>query len=75
MFYKPTPVPYAPKKLLDEKIDGLENIDMIKKVTHLSWWSPVVPIVKSTGNLRLCADYKATVSEFLVNDNYPIPRI
>lgn len=75
VFCKPRPVPYALKELIDEEIDRLENLDIIEKVTHSDWGSPIVPVVKSTGKIRICADYKTTVNKFLKNDNYPIPRI
>lgn len=75
VYYQARSVPYALKELADQEIDRLEKLDIIENVTHSSWRSPVVPIVKSNGKLRLCADYKATVNKFLVNDNYAIPKI
>lgn len=35
-----------------------------------------MPVIKPTGKVRLCADYKATkLNKNLENDYYPIPRI
>ena len=74
-FIRARPVPYALKDQVEEEIDRLEKADIIEKVTYSEWGTPVVPIVKKNGNIRLCADYKVTLNKFLLDDNYPIPRI
>lgn len=75
IFIRPRPVPYALQKRIEDEIDRLERLDIIEKVIHSPWGTPVVPVVKSNGDLRLCADYKATLNKFILDDNYPIPRI
>lgn len=39
------------------------------------WGTPIVPIVKSDGSLRICGDYKVTVNPKLLIDGHPLPRI
>ncbi|GBP47942.1 Retrovirus-related Pol polyprotein from transposon 412 [Eumeta japonica] len=39
------------------------------------WGTPVVPVIKQNGKVRLCADYRATLNKNIEDDNYPIPRI
>ena len=38
------------------------------------WATPIVPIVKSDGKLRICGDLKITLNEVSKLDNYPIPK-
>lgn len=54
---------------------SFRKIRIIEKNTHTEWGSPIVPVVKKDGSIRLCADYKPTINKFLKDDNYPIPRI
>ena len=37
--------------------------------------TPIVPIVKEDGTLRICGDYKQTINQLAKLDNYPIPKI
>lgn len=37
--------------------------------------TPLVPILKPNGELRICGDYKVTINKFLIDYKYPLPRI
>lgn len=39
------------------------------------WATPVVPIIKKDGSVRLCGDYKVTVNQASKTDTYPLPVI
>ena len=45
-----------------------------KKVEYSRWAAPIVPVVKDTGSVRLCGDYKQTINQAAPCDNYPIPK-
>lgn len=75
VFMKPRPVPFALRDMVEQEIDRLEEIGILEKVTYSQWGTPVVPVVKPTGQVRLCADYRSTLNKNLQSDNYPIPRI
>lgn len=42
---------------------------------HSDWGTPLVPILKEDGNLRICGDYKVTINKWLVDYKHTLPRI
>ncbi|XP_065902584.1 uncharacterized protein [Dysidea avara] len=57
-FFKARPVPYALPDHVDKAIDQLEQAGVIQPVKHSDWASPVVPVVKQDGSIRLCGKTK-----------------
>ena len=74
-FYKARPVAYARRARVEAEIDRLQCQGVIEPVAHSDWATPVVPVVKPNGAIRLCGDYKLTVNQVAKTDVYPIPRI
>ena len=75
VFCKPRPVPFAMRKKLENEICRLEQEGIIEAVESSEWATPVVPVLKSNGEMRLCGDYKITVNPQLIVDKHPIPRV
>ncbi|XP_043478167.1 uncharacterized protein K02A2.6-like [Leptopilina heterotoma] len=74
VFCKPRPVPYALKVRLEDELDRLQRLEVLKLVEHADWATPIVPILKNNGEVRICGDYKITVNPCLKIDRHPIPR-
>ncbi|XP_030754775.1 uncharacterized protein K02A2.6-like [Sitophilus oryzae] len=55
------------RRLLD---DGI-----LSPVSHSDWATPIVPVIKSGGGIRICGDFKITLNPVLHVDQYPLPRI
>ncbi|XP_048244738.1 uncharacterized protein K02A2.6-like [Haliotis rufescens] len=74
-FYKHRNVAYALRQKVDDELERLEKQGIIKPVQYSDWAAPIVPVVKSNGNIRICGDYKLTVNKVARTNVYPIPLI
>ncbi|GFW44223.1 uncharacterized protein K02A2.6 [Trichonephila clavipes] len=75
VFFKPRPVPFALKERMESELNRLVAEDIIEPVTYSDWATPIVPVIKQNGNLRICGDYKMTINPGLKIEQYPLPRI
>ncbi|KAI5746646.1 hypothetical protein M8J77_005896 [Diaphorina citri] len=75
IFVKARSVPYALRPKVEDEIKRLEGLKIIERTEHSEWGTPVVPVLKKSGQVRLCADYKVTLNKFVMDERYPIPRI
>ena len=55
-FFKPRPVPFAFKEKIAEEIKRLESLGVLEKVDFSYWASPIVPVLKPDGSVRICGD-------------------
>ena len=74
-FCKARPVPYAMKPKAEVELKRLEKEGILPKVKFSDWATPIVPVAKSNGTVRICGDYKTTVNPQLQTEEYPLPRI
>ena len=75
-----TPIYQKPRRFNDKVTDSisqqcgeLELMDIIEP-SKSSWSSPVVPILKKDGTLRLCVDYRR-LNCVTKPDRYPLPNL
>ena len=71
--FKARKVPYALRSSFEDELNRLEWEGILEKVTHSKWATPIVAVPNPDGRVRLCGDYKATVNQFLMVDQYPLP--
>lgn len=74
-FFKHRPVPLALRENVETEIDRLVAINVLIPVDHSEWTTSVVPISKGDGSVRLCGNFKITVSPVLVSTEYPLQKI
>ena len=60
---KPRRVPLALKPRIDEAIDQLISQGIILPVDSADRGTPIVPVLKSEGSVRICADHKVTLNK------------
>lgn len=75
IFFKARPVPFALKEKIDKEIDRLLKSNVIESVNQSEYASPIVPVLKNDGAVRLCADYSQTLNKQLHIDKYPLPTV
>ena len=74
-FCKARAVPYALRPKVEEELRRLQNEGILTKVEWSDWATPIVPVPKKDGSVRICGDYKGTVNPELQAEKYPLPRI
>ena len=75
VYCKPRPVPLALREKVEKEIDRLVKADVLEPVNSSEWATPVVPVLKTNGEVRLCGDYRMTVNPQLQIDRHPIPKV
>ena len=73
-FFKSRPVPFAIKEAIGKELDKLEEQGILQKVDSSDWAAPIVPVPKKDGRFRICGDYKVTINQSLLVDQYPLPK-
>ncbi|XP_053894461.1 uncharacterized protein K02A2.6-like [Malaclemys terrapin pileata] len=74
-YLKARTVPYALRPKVEADLECLVTNEVLIPVTHSSWATPIIPIVKKNGSLWICRDFKVMVNPVLCAEQYPLPRI
>ena len=74
IYIRARPVPYSLKEKIEHELDRLVNLGIYQPVASSKWAAPIVPVLKGDGGIRICGDYKQTVSKAADCDKYPIPK-
>lgn len=74
-FFKPRPVPFALKEKVETELDRLVDLGILVPINHSQYATPIVPVLKENGKVRIAGDFSVTLNKDLVIDKYPLPRI
>lgn len=75
IYIKARSLPLALRKPVELELERLQAEGTIRKVEYSDYGTPIVPVIKKTGEVRICGDYKVTVNPKLIREPYPMPRI
>lgn len=75
IFHRARSVPYALREKIELELERLQQSGTIQPVQYSHWATPIVPVMKPDGSVRICGDYKQTVNKVSNLDAYPIPKI
>lgn len=73
-YCKARTVPYAMTEKVEAELQRMEKADIIESVPFSKYASPIVPVIKPNGNIRICGDFSSTVNPALNTEVYPLPR-
>ena len=75
VFHKSRQVSFALRRKVEDELDRLQALGVLRPIQFSEWAAPIVPVLKGDGRVRICGDYKVTVNKAAKVDKYPIPRI
>ena len=71
----PHRIPSHVRKQVSAKLDELERLNIIEKISGPTpWVSPLLVVPKSSGEIRVCVDMRQ-VNTAVIRERYPIPTI
>ncbi|CAB0035590.1 unnamed protein product [Trichogramma brassicae] len=68
-------VALALKPLVEKEIEKLVSLKHLKPVQVSEWATPIVPVLKGNGEIRICGDFKLTLNPNIIIDKYPLHSI
>lgn len=75
VFFNARPVPFAIKEKIERELETMVADGIISPVTSSEYASPIVPVIKKNGNVRICVDYKRSLNLMTDLERYPLPSI
>jgi len=74
-FCKPRSVPFAVRNDIQLELNRLVDEKILRKIDYSDWASPIVPVKKPSGSLRICGDYSVALNKHLKVPEHPMPNI
>lgn len=68
-------VAYTLRLRVEEELDRLQKEGVISPAKFSEWATPIVPIPKANGKVRICGEYKVTLNRAMKIEQYPLPKI
>ena len=56
---------------VEAELTRLGKDGIVSKVEYSEWATPIVPVVKRNGSVRVCDDFKVSVNLVLLTEQYP----
>lgn len=75
VYMRARPLAYALREPVERALDQLVADEVTSPVETSGWATPIVPVVKSDGTIRVCGDFKLTLNKCLEVDRFPLPKV
>ena len=74
-YFKPRPVPFAVRDKVAAELGRLEKEGVLKRVDSSDWTTPIVPVLKPDGTVRICGVFKLTLNKYLQSSTKLLGKI
>ena len=72
-YFKSRPVPYTRKEKVEMNLSAWRKRGCyLEKNESSDWATPIVPVLKPHGTVRICGDFKLTINPYLDVPDYPM---
>uniref|UniRef100_A0A5S6QLW0 RNA-directed DNA polymerase n=1 Tax=Trichuris muris TaxID=70415 RepID=A0A5S6QLW0_TRIMR len=75
--FKARPVPFALRKQVEDGIHRMLDEEILEPVDtsceQVTWASAIVCVVKPSGKVRICGDFKVTINQYVIVNRHPLP--
>ncbi|XP_023222539.1 uncharacterized protein K02A2.6-like [Centruroides sculpturatus] len=75
IFLKPRTVPFSLRDKVEAELSRLEKAGVISKISNSAWATPIIPVVKNDGSVKIAGLFNLTLNKMLQIDVHPIPRL
>lgn len=59
-------IPFKLISFVDKALDELTNAGVLAKIENSDWVTPIVPVLKADGSIRICGDYQIIINSKLI---------
>ncbi|XP_046145480.1 uncharacterized protein K02A2.6-like [Osmia bicornis bicornis] len=73
VFLKHRKLPFKLQEAVENEIGKLVKREVLIPVPSSEWATPIVPVIKKNGEVRICGDYSVTLNKNIVIDQRPLP--
>ncbi|UYV83534.1 K02A2.6-like [Cordylochernes scorpioides] len=74
-FLRARTLPYAIRPKVEEASRKMEEQGILTPVEFTRFATPIVPVLKRDGSIRICGDYRSTVNTIVESDTFPVPAV
>ena len=72
---RPRHVPFALKDKVEREIERLVSLGHLERVESSECATPIIPVLKSNCQVRICGDFKLTINPHIEFAKRPFPKI
>lgn len=72
---KPRKVPISLQNKVNQEINRLVSEGVLRPIETSHWGTPIVPILNKNAETRICADYRTTLNQHMIDNKYELPDI
>jgi len=73
VFLRSRQVPFQIRNKVENELDRMVEAGILKPVEASKWATPIVPVLKKDGGVRICGDFSVTINPCLIVDEHPLP--